>query len=149
MSRGYYAIGIVHAKKEVNIGTLFRTAQSYGAAFIFTVGRRYAKQASDTTKAWRHLPLYHFATIEDLVDHLPYDCPLVGVELDPRARPLQSYTHPERACYLLGAEDNGLTEAERQRCHQLVQLPGAYCLNVATAGSLVMYDRWCKRERAA
>jgi tRNA G18 (ribose-2'-O)-methylase SpoU len=147
MGRGYFGIGIVHVKKEHNVGTLLRTAQSLGAAFVFTVGRRYDRQASDTTKAWRHIPLYHHDTIDQLVDSLPYSCPLIGVELDPRARPISNYVHPERAVYLLGAEDHGLTPSERARCHQLVQLPGAYCLNVATAGSIVMFDRVQKMEQ--
>ena len=144
--RGFFAIGICHAKKEVNIGTLFRTAQSYGAAFVFTVGRRYKTQASDTTKAWRHVPLYHYATIDELVESLPYSCPLVGIELDPRAYPIKNYVHPERAVYLLGAEDHGLTNEERDRCHQLIQLPGTYCINVATAGAITMFDRMNKTE---
>jgi len=137
--RGYFGIGIEHGKSEANLGTLWRSAHSLGAAFVFTIGRRYQQQASDTTKAWRHLPLYHYATINDLV--LPYSCPLIGIELDAQAMPLARFWHPPRAIYLLGAEDVGLSKATRTRCHRLVQLPGAYCLNVAVAGSIVLYHR--------
>jgi tRNA C32,U32 (ribose-2'-O)-methylase TrmJ len=28
-----------------------------------------------------------------------------------------------------------------EKCHKLVQLPGDYCMNVALAGSIMMYDR--------
>jgi tRNA G18 (ribose-2'-O)-methylase SpoU len=67
------------------------------------------------------------------------------VEFDPRARPLDRYVHPERACYLLGAEDTGLPKHVLDRCRDLVQIPAtAYCLNVAVAGSIVMYDRAAK-----
>jgi tRNA G18 (ribose-2'-O)-methylase SpoU len=139
--RGYCGVGVYHPKSAVNVGTLWRSAHVLGADFLFTVGRRYERQASDTTKAWRHLPLFHFESMDDLRAHLPYGCPLVGVELDPRARMLSGFKHPERACYVLGAEDHGLSLDALERCHCVVQLPGDYCLNVAVAGSIVLYHR--------
>ena len=146
--RGFYAIGIENGKTPMNLGTLWRSAHLLGAAFIFTVGRRYTRQTSDTMKSWRHLPLMNFESIDDLFNALPYSCPLVGIELDPRAHRLQNFSHPERACYLLGAEDHGLTRRAIDRCHHLVQLPGAHSMNVAAAGTVVMYDRLAKRESA-
>lgn len=145
---GYFAIGIEHTKTETNVGTLLRSAHSFGAAFVFTIGRRYKKQASDTPKTYRHIPLFHFDTVDDLRRHLPYDCQLVGVELTNSSRPLPNYAHPKRACYLLGAEDHGLTKEAIIACHSVVQVPGAsMCLNVAVAGSIVMYDRVVKRAK--
>ena len=142
MSRGFYAIGVYKPKKEVNIGTLWRTANILGASLIFTVGVRYRKQSSDVLNTPRHVPLMHFDDIEDLVRHLPWGCRLIGVELDDRARMSHQYTHPDQGCYLLGAEDNGLPKQVIERCHSLIKLPGDKSLNVAVAGSLVMYDRW-------
>jgi len=84
----------------------------------------------------------HFGTFDEMMDGLPYSCRIVGVELDDRARPLATYTHPERAVYLLGAEDHGLSEEIRRRCHDIVVVEGASrCLNVASAGSIVMWHR--------
>ena len=90
--------------------------------------------------------MFNFQTIDDLMSHLPHGCPLVGVELDPRSRPLDRFTHPDRCCYLLGAEDHGLSEEVRDRCHLLVEIPGLRnCLNVSVVGSLVMYDRMIQK----
>ena len=139
--RGYFGIGIEHVKSSHNIGTLWRTAHIFGAAFIFTIGRRYQKQPSDTMCSSRHVPLYHYTTLDDMYEHRPYNCQLIGIELDSRAVPLETFNHPQRVIYLLGAEDNGLTEVARHRCHAIVQLPSDYCLNVAVAGSIVMYHR--------
>jgi tRNA G18 (ribose-2'-O)-methylase SpoU len=144
--RGFFGIGVEHTKHEQNIGTLFRSAMVFGASFVYTVGRRYHRQASDTVASHRHMPLYHFADLDDLAGHLPFGCPLVGIELDDRAVPLPSFTHPETACYILGAEDRGLTARTLDTCHAVVQLPGRFCLNVAVAGSVVLYDRVTKRE---
>lgn len=145
--RGYFGIGIWHPKTEHNVGTLWRSCESFDADFMFTVGRRYREQGSDTVKAWRHRPLYHFTTLDDLRDHLPYSCQLIGVELAPGAQDLPRYRHPERACYLLGAEDHGLTEGVLSECHAVVTIPCAgRCLNVAVAGSIVLYDRTANRQ---
>lgn len=140
--KGYFGIGIDHPKHEVNVGTLWRTAQIFGAAFVFTVGRRYKAQASDTIATPHHVPLFHFTTVVDLIEHLPWSAPLVGVELDENATPIERFRHPDRAVYLLGAEDHGLTTDALSRCHYLTQLPGYTCMNVAAAGSILLYDRW-------
>lgn len=146
--RGYYGIGIENTKNEINVGTLWRTAHVFDAAFIFTIARRYQKQASDTTKAWRQIPLFSFVNFQHFRSELPRECLLVGVEIVPEAETLQDFIHPERAVYLLGAEDHGLSKKARERCHRLIQIPGRYCLNVATAGSIVIYDRFSKAQSA-
>ena len=142
---GYIGVGIFHPKTEANIGTLFRSAVCFGAKFVFTVGRRYVRQSSDTTNTAGVLPLHHYANMTDLKEHLPYACPLVGVELTENAEPLGQFSHPETCAYLLGAEDHGLPAAIIEQCHKVVQIGGlTSCLNVASAGSIVLYDRWLK-----
>lgn len=143
MNRGFYAIGVYRPKTEANIGTLWRTASLYGASMIFTIGRRYTHQSSDTPKTWRHTPLLHFTDVDDLVEHLPYSAPLIGIELDERAEMLGGFAHPERAVYLLGAEDDGLPPGVLLRCHKVVQIEAAepQSMNVATAGAVVAYHR--------
>jgi tRNA G18 (ribose-2'-O)-methylase SpoU len=145
-ARGYFGVGIENTKCAANIGTLWRSAFCFDAAFLFTIGRRYHKQASDTVQSWRHVPLYNFQTFDQFYESMPHDCQLVGVELDDRAAPLRRFHHPERCIYLLGAEDHGLSKEARQRCHKLVVLPGRYCLNVAVAGSVVLHHRHDQRE---
>lgn len=142
MARGFFGVGIYHTKNALNVGGLWRSAHNFGADWIFTIGRRYRTQASDTTKATKHVPLYEFETFADFRRHTPRDTLIVAVELDPRAVALPEFQHPERAVYLLGAEDSGIPADVLQECHRIVQIPGAIrCLNVASAGSIVMYDR--------
>ena len=89
----------------------------------------------------RHIPLFHYTDWDDFFKHVPFDCPVVAIELDEKAIPLKSYHHRERCIYLLGAEDHGIPKDVLARCKETVQLLGDYCMNVSTAGSIVMYDR--------
>jgi len=106
--QGFYGIGLVNCVKGVNVGTLWRSAYILGASFIFTVGKPYKREAGDVTLTWQKIPLYHYASVDALKDHLPFDTRLVGVELSPEAHPLSLYDHPQRAVYLLGNEQVGL-----------------------------------------
>lgn len=143
---GYFGIGCLNMKTSMNYGTLFRTAQVFGADFIFLIGNRFKKQASDTAKSWRHLPLYEYENFELFNKHRPYDCRLVGIELMDVATPIIGFKHPKQACYLLGAEDAGLTKEAIDNCQELVYLPGEMSLNVSVAGSIVLFDRINKNK---
>ncbi|NMP30457.1 RNA methyltransferase [Thalassotalea sp. M1531] len=142
---GFFGIGILNNVDEINIGTLWRSAYILGASFIFTVDKKYKKQTTDVTNAWQKIPLYHYDSIDDLIKNLPYDTPLIGVELSEQASELSKYKHPHRCVYLLGNEQSGLPQQVLAKCHQLVKLPGDYSLNVSVAGSIVMYDRVSKK----
>ena len=142
--RGYFEIGIFHGKSPANLGTLWRSAFQLGAAGIFTIGQRYNRQASDTIKAYRHIPLRCYPDFEAFKSAIPFDCPLVGIEMG--GKPLREFHHPERAIYLLGAEDHGIPADLFKQCHHKVSLEAerTASFNVAVAGSLVMYDRLTK-----
>lgn len=143
--RGFFAIGIYHIKTETNVGTLIRSAHSFGANFVFTIGRRYKKQGSDVNQN-RHIPIIHYNTVDDWKKSMPSNARLIAVELNELAEPIKKFKHPQQAIYLLGAEDYGIPR-DLLKGTQIIQLPGKYCLNVATAGSIVMYDRITKGEK--
>lgn len=144
IKRGYFGIGVYHIKNGCNLGTLWRSAYQLGAAFIFTIGKRYKKQSSDTPKSWQHIPLYHFADMEQFLGFVPHDCRVVAIEMGGAS--LVDYKHHERCIYLLGAEDYGLPRDVVGKCHTLVSIPSirTESYNVAVAGSLAMYDRMAK-----
>jgi tRNA G18 (ribose-2'-O)-methylase SpoU len=139
--RGYFGIGIYNGKNKMNLGTLWRSAHNFGASFIFVIGKRYKKQSSDTTSAYKHIPLYQYDTYQDFEKFRPYDCKLIGIEQSEKSRDLKNFIHPERAVYLLGAEDTGLPEEIQYLCQATVHINTPRCLNVAVAGSIIMFDR--------
>ena len=144
-SRGYFGVAVWNPKTATNVGGVLRTAHIMGAAFVAVFGMRYRHQHADVTKAPRHLPLFQFDDPEDFWRHIPDDCQPVAVEVDANARNLCTYTHPQRAVYILGPEDGSLPHYITTRA-TIVQIPGTYCLNLATAASIVMYDRVAKQH---
>lgn len=141
---GYFGIGCMGMKSSDNYGTLFRTAQIFEADFIFLIGCRFKHQVTDTMKSWRHMPLFEYKDFADFNDHRPHDCRLIGIEMTPMSTLIADFKHPKQACYLLGAEDHGLSPEAIAACQETVVLPGIRSLNVSVAGSIVLYDRLAK-----
>ena len=140
--RGYFAIGTEDMSKPRNLGNLIRSAHAFGASSVFTVNAEFDRRAvrnSDTSAAGLHVPFYQYNTLASF--QLPSGCHLVGVELTDDAIDLPSFRHPERAAYIMGPEKGSLSPAMLKRCEFVVKIPTKFCINVATAGAVLMYDR--------
>ncbi len=143
-SPGYFGIGVYQVKRTENVGMLWRSAWQLGAAFLFTIGTRYKPMSDDVFKSWLQVPLFRYDTFGEMTATSAYSCQLVGIEMGGTSLP--GFVHPDRAVYVLGAEDGGLPNEIRDRCHQVISIPSVRTAsyNVAVAGSLVMYDRMVK-----
>ena len=121
-----------------NVGTLVRTADALGPAFVAL-----SAGCADPTspKALRasagavfRVPLARFD-----------DAPRPWVALVPRAgTPLWELELGERATFVLGAERAGVPEDVAAKCDELASVPlaaGAESLNVAVAGAIALYER--------
>ena len=116
---------------------------------VFIVGRRYKKQASDTVKAFRHIPLLRYDSWEQYFSNPVYSWEHIGIEILDGAEQLPLFKHPKSCVYLFGPEDGSLDPYARKRCRRLVSIPSRRCLNLAVAASVVMYDRIAKRGENA
>jgi tRNA G18 (ribose-2'-O)-methylase SpoU len=148
--RGYFGLGVEGISKPMNAGSLFRTAHAFGADFVFAiapdVNLRMIRKA-DTSETAKHVPLYEYPTVEAL--QLPRGCQLVGLELLDDAIDLPSFTHPERAAYVLGSERGTLSPALLARCSHVVRIPTRFCVNIAVAAAILLYDRMITHRRFA
>ena len=139
-----FGIGIEHVKYGVNVGTLLRSAVNFGASFVFTIGQRYKREGSDTAYAPSHMPVFHFPTVRDYRVSAAFDWVPIAVELTASAEDLCRFIHPQRCVYLLGPEDGSISKEALAMCKYTVSIPSRGCLNLAVAGSIVMYDRIAK-----
>ena len=148
--RGYFAIGVEGISKEQNVGTIIRSAHSFGASFFFTIDPEVDVEGfrtSDTSGAFEHLPYYQYASPAELA--LPKDCTLVGVEFVDESVELPSFRHPRRAAYILGPEMGSLSPEVVAKCDHVVKIPMKFCVNVGVAAAIMMYDRMISMGRYA
>jgi tRNA(Leu) C34 or U34 (ribose-2'-O)-methylase TrmL len=145
-ARGYVALGVHSPKCDANIGGIMRAAACYGADLILLSGHRYRTQSTDTTKAWRHVPVIH--NLADLFDAAPYGAVPVAVDLVADAQPLPDFKHPERALYIFGPEDGTLGGKTLARCALRVMVPTRFCMNLAATVNVILYDRIAKEKAA-
>ena len=140
--RGYFAIGAEGISKPMNLGALMRTANAFGASFVFSIAaadRVKLAYKADTSKTFESVPYYQWDAMDDMA--LPKGCQLVGIELTDEAVELPEFRHPKAAAYVLGRERGDLSPAMLARCDHVVKIPTKFCINVSLAGALVMYDR--------
>jgi tRNA G18 (ribose-2'-O)-methylase SpoU len=145
------AIAAWNITKEHNVGSLVRTAHAVAAEEVLLIGER-----DWNVEAARTAELY--TTVTQLPDadafrsHLvDRGLQLVAVELDDRAVNLFDAEYPERPCFLLGAELGGIPSELLDDAELVVQIPQwglVPSLNLAVAGSVVLYDFLAKQRRA-
>mmetsp|Transcript_2736 Transcript_2736/g.5872 ORF Transcript_2736/g.5872 Transcript_2736/m.5872 type:complete len:299 (+) Transcript_2736:859-1755(+) len=146
-SLGYFGVGVMGAKTQANVGTLWRSAYQLGASFLFTIGQRYRAQSTDTVKAPTRIPLFELDDWTAFAKFAPKGAQWVAVEMG--GIPLDEFEHPKDCIYILGSEDNGVPNSVVRSCHHVVSLDSERyaSYNVAVAASIVMYDRMSKAKK--
>ena len=133
----------------MNLGNLVRSAHAFGASFVFLVRAEYSLREVDL----RHVEGRAAAAGLRLPgrgrDAAAAWLPAGGVELVEDAVQLPSFRHPQNAAYVFGPERGSLSPAMQARCDHLVRIPTRFCINLAVAGAVVMYDRMLCHGRFA
>jgi len=130
-------LALWHVSDPGNVGTLIRSADALGPAFVALSAGCADPTGSKALRASMgavfRVPLAHFD-----------DAPRPRIALVPRGgRALADLNLGERATFVLGAEREGLTPDMIQECDEVVSIPlteGAESLNVAVAGAIALYE---------
>jgi tRNA G18 (ribose-2'-O)-methylase SpoU len=145
------AIAAWNITKEHNVGSLVRTAHAAAAEEVVLVGERdWNVEAARTAELYTtvtHVP--DLGSFRSLLRSRNWN--LVAVELDRRSVNLFEAEYPERPCFLLGAELGGVPPELLDEARLVVQIPQwglVPSLNLAVAGSIVLYDYLSKLSRA-
>jgi tRNA G18 (ribose-2'-O)-methylase SpoU len=146
------AIAAWNISKEHNVGSLVRTAHAAAATEVILVGEReWNLEAARTAELYTTIT--QLTDIDAFRSHLTsHRWNLVAVELDSRAVSLFDARYPDRPCFLLGAELGGVPDELLDESELVVQIPQwglVPSLNLAVAGSIVLYDFLAKLHREA
>lgn len=142
--RGYAAIALDRCKDKANLGGVLRAAGCFGAALVLVSEGRMGKYSTDTMKMYKHVPCME---VRDVMQSLPFGTTPVAVEITDKARSIHNFIHPENAIYIFGPEDGSIQPKILERVPVIIKIPTKYCLNLAAAVNVVLYDRFCKQEQ--
>jgi tRNA G18 (ribose-2'-O)-methylase SpoU len=145
-----FALAAWNVSKEHNLGSLVRTAHAAAAAELLLVGEREWNVAAART-AEQYTTIVHLEDEAAFGRHLEdRGWRLVAVERDHRSVSLFEASYPETPCFLLGAELGGVPQQLLDRASLVVEIPQwglVPSLNLAVAGSIVVYDYLSKLHR--
>jgi TrmH family RNA methyltransferase len=145
-----FAVAAWQITKEHNVGSLVRSVHAAAATELVLVGEReWNVEAAKTSELYTEV--VHIEDQEAFLRHVKRRrWSLVAVELHPDAVNLFDASYPDRPCFLVGAELDGIPETLIEAATTVVQIPQwglVPSLNLAIAGTIVVYDYLGKLHR--
>ncbi|MFZ7112471.1 MAG: 23S rRNA (guanosine(2251)-2'-O)-methyltransferase RlmB [Desulfatiglandales bacterium] len=141
-----------HITDEGNLGAIVRTAAFFGSHGLILPKDRSAKVSGLVVKrsagALVHLPVAQVVNLPRTLDELNKQGFWIIGAAGEGTESVYGFDWNRDVALVLGREDRGLTRAVRERCHQLVKVPGAgrvESLNVAVACGAVLSE--IRRQR--
>lgn len=149
---------MIDPKYDHNVGAAVRACAVFGATTLRWTGDRVTLDGriprEERLKDYRDRvdfrPVGSHLAARPIDQYVRWGVTPVAVERRAAAESLVEFDHPERAVYVFGPEDGGLTRGILGACHRFVCIPGdGGPLNLAAAINVVLYDRIAKATRMA
>lgn len=136
-----YHVAIENWVHDLNIGTVVRNANAFGAAAVHVVGRRrWNRRGAMVTDRYCHL--HHHPGIDQLAHWAEgLGLQLVGVDNVTGSTPLRAGALPRDCVLLFGTEGSGLSEDARRACAQVRSIPmygSTRSINAGVASGIAM-----------
>jgi len=147
------AVALCNPKYGHNVGAVVRAASCFGIGQVWFSGDRVRQDVEakkrlpreERMKGYKHVEIREY---DRFFDAFPPSVVPVAIELTPGAEMLSQFEHPENALYVFGPEDGSIPSVMLRHCHRFVAIPSHFCLNLAAAVNVVLYDRRAKRQMA-
>lgn len=137
-----YHVAIENWVHDLNIGTVVRNANAFGAAAVHIVGRRrWNRRGAMVTDRYQHI--LHHPGIEDLVEWCgSRDLPLIGIDNIEGSVPIETFELPRACVLLMGQEGPGLSIAAREACDAVCSITmfgSTRSINAGVASGIAMH----------
>lgn len=147
-SRHPFHVAIENWRHDLNIGTIVRTANAFGARAVHIVGkRRWNRRGAMVTDRYQHI--HHHKTIAEFLEWARAEgVAVVGVDNLPGAEPLESASIPVESVFLFGQEGEGLSADARQsldRILSIAQFGSTRSINAGVAAGIAMHA-WIRQH---
>jgi tRNA G18 (ribose-2'-O)-methylase SpoU len=146
-----FHVAIENWHHDLNIGTVVRNANAFGAAAVHIVGkRRWNRRGAMVTDRYQHVA--HHPTIEGLVDFAHHEgLAVVGIDNVAGSRPIEQVVLPERCILLFGQEGPGLSAAARAACSAVCSITmygSTRSINAGVASGIALHT-WVRQHATA
>ena len=143
-----FHVAIENWSSDLNIGTVVRNANAFGAAAVHIVGRRrWNRRGAMVTDRYQHI--VHHDTVEALASWAKAEgLPIVGIDNLPGSVPLETTTLPAACVLLFGQEGPGLSPAAHAACDavcSIAQLGSTRSINAGVASGIAMHT-WLRQH---
>ncbi len=143
-----YHVAIENWRHDLNIGTVVRNANAFGASAVHIVGRRrWNRRGAMVTD--RYLDLRHHESVAELLEWAAtQELEVVGIDNLPGSTPLESEPLPRRCVLLFGQEGPGLSSEAHHRCDQIRSITmygSTRSINAGVASGIAMHA-WLSRH---
>ncbi|WP_420436067.1 TrmH family RNA methyltransferase [Candidatus Poriferisocius sp.] len=139
-----FHVAVENWQHDLNIGTMVRNANAFGAAAVHIVGRRrWNRRGAMVTD--RYLHLLHHPELDDLAAWAAEaELPILGIDNGPGTVPIEDHSLPERCVMLFGQEGPGLSPEAVAACDAVLaitQFGSTRSINAGVASGIAMH-RW-------
>ena len=143
-----FHVAVENWTSDMNIGTVVRNANAFGAASVRIVGqRRWNRRGAMVTDRYQHV--VPVPTVDELVQWAQdEDLPVVGIDNLPGSVPLEATLLPERCVLLFGQEGPGLSDAARAAANlvcSIAQVGSTRSINAGVASGIAMHT-WLRQH---
>jgi tRNA G18 (ribose-2'-O)-methylase SpoU len=135
-------VAIENWGRDLNIGSVVRTANAMNAAGVHVIGRRrWNRRGAMVTDRYLHVT-HHDDVAGFVAWAAAADVPVIGIDNVPGSVPLEGYPLPRACALLFGEESTGLTP-QAQRAAQVVlhitQHGSTRSINAGAAAAVAMW----------
>jgi len=142
-----FHVAIENWQHDMNIGSIVRSANAFGAAEVHIIGkRRWNRRGAMVTDRYQHVR-HH----EDVAAFTAWAqeaaIPVIAVDNVAGSVPVDRAELPERCVLLFGQEGPGLSAeavASASAVVEITQYGSTRSINASAAAAVVMYE-WCRR----
>ena len=146
--RHRFHVAIENWQHDFNIGTVVRNANAFLAAEVHIVGRRrWNRRGAMVTDRYQHVR--HHPTVEEFAGWVGrQNLTLVGIDILPGSKPLESARLPEECVLVFGQEGPGLSREMQDECsvvYSIAQYGSTRSINAGVASGIAMHT-WVRQH---